>query len=304
MPNYLYTTKATGIEYFERAEYRERWSSGANELTRTVGCRWSDRYALIRDFLGYAKPVSDRLNRFLPEFHPEYNWMPCLSMNMVNAEGYADDDSGKLGFQFHSGEGLAVFQATHANVPYRLLPDNEVQDGEWERWVQITETYQTESQQIAGGVWEIVGSDPVEVIQEPTTIPFFTKQVKMRWFATPLWVRERIEGCLNKVNETAFPGVFHGNVVYDYAPETLLMTGFEFEEQRSAAGDITYNLSFDFLWRAQTWNRFFRRNGPGNQGPGYYSVVDRDTGNPPYASAEMRDLFDLSLGFETGVLLP
>lgn len=290
MPNLIYLTTANGIEYAERADYRERWTEGSNEISRTVACRWSDRLDLVKDFVGTVTAQAKGLLRTMPEFHPEAPWMPCLSMDMIQPEGFMTDLAGTPVFRFASGaEGLAVYRATHANVQYRLAPDQLIVEGEWERWTSVKETYQTEAQKVPGGIWQLVGHTPDTFIQTESRIPYFTKEVRITWWKTPIWDRERIENVLNHVNTEAWPNIFHGGVLYNYAPGTLLFSGFETEEKRSAAGQLLWDVTYVMKWRQSTWNRFYY--GAGNQGATYYNVVHKTTGAPPFASASFKELF-------------
>src|SRR4051794_19265890 len=114
------TTIQSGIEWTEFHEgYAEHWSGESVTMTRVADVGWDDGTDFVRDMIGTHKKVGTEIFRTLPEPHPFYPWLYCVSCNSHAALGVPDQEAADKAPRYD----LIRYVLEYAALPYTLLDD-------------------------------------------------------------------------------------------------------------------------------------------------------------------------------------
>lgn len=310
----LITNGQYGITYTEDPTgYREQWSEGGAEVTRTLRCAWSDRYKFVLDLLGYTNVDPDengKMIRQIPEQHPFYTWMYAVSANLRGYLGVAGQDSfgvmqvdaksadGSTAVDgSFSGTGYAVYDVTYRMPEYQIKKDTE-RTTELDRFVIRDYKYSIENLRLPGQgfAWgaladtgspagtAIPSSIATKAIPQPTTKPFPTSTLIYTWLQVPQIYPSKLSAALGKVNSTAFD-TSSGN----FSAETLLFNSVEIRRVRHANSTYYWQLAYQFIYRATGWNKLYSR-----VGEDFYKVTKASGAGGIYDTYEFANLFVLS----------
>jgi hypothetical protein len=296
-------------------EYKEKWTTGANEITRVVHCAWEDSDLFKQDCLGWCENNAGDLERHLPEQHPFYPNMWCVAADLVEGIGtpVIDEDEGFFDFWDLGPEdinpavrlltdpdapppsGRAKFVLTYRRLPYAVLSDDDV-DSEFDRFVERRKSYAIENLPLPGTVFKFQDDNTSAGLEKlpyrlPSNALIYTwRSVPADGLLLPKVLDDAIESCLGAVNNAEFDG--------RYATGTLLCDAPEVEPIEMANGGRGFDIHFKFIYRSQGWNSKWRpgRIVSGTFKPaGFYPIVTADTAaNPPYPAVDFTTLFSLN----------
>ncbi len=303
------TNGVYAIQYTDIPEqYRERWTSNSNEITRVVDCAWEDSDQFILECVGWCENNAGSLERHLPEPHPFYPNMWCVAADLVEGMGVPiiDEENGFFDFYdlvrgdivpatglIDSGSspasGRARFVLTYKRLPFGVFADEEVTT-EFSRFVQRKYGYAVEHLPIPGTALKFVDTGGAAGLDKvPVRLP--TKTLLYVWHDVPAGVNFRlpdtletsIETCLGQVNDDTFDD--------RYPAGTLFLDTAETEPIELASGDFGFRITYKMIYRKSGWNTKYRIDDTVHDS-GFYAVVDK-TGNPVYSLEDFDSLFVL-----------
>lgn len=111
-----------------------------------------------------------------------------------------------------------------------------------------------------------------------------TMQLRHIWHEVPDPPIQQLMSCVGKVNSELFDGL---DGFPSYPSGTLLCLAPRMTRYRSATGRYRWRCQYNTVFRPQGWNNF-----PASDG-NFYPVVNKTTGNPPYASTIFTTAFFL-----------
>lgn len=230
-----------------------------------------------------------------------------------------NDPSGKT-------DGFAVYDVTFKPLMYDVIDDGDVSSelqrfverdeknsseslrlpGQTFQWGNLNDTGQPPGQGVPAGLMANGSTSPGATIAEPTTRLVGISTLQYRWHLVPgrkvgnLYVlpRKNIQAGISCVNSTNFDAGF-GPVLsggqWVFPPETLLFESMEARRVRSAGGQILFEVTYNFVYRATGWNKALRRD-PGNVASpplDYFKIIVKgSSGNEgPYQTYEFANLF-------------
>lgn len=252
--------------------YSERHQPGIFEATRTLRCRWNDRNKFRLDLIGQAfKNADGTIHRYIPERHPDNQFMYCVGADLVKGKGRPSIDFVTGLPRFLDGPqpptpepdrpdqpsggtvtyGWAEFVTSWQNLPYFVYSDDQLaQYGatrEIYRFTRKIEQSASETITLPAAAFKWV-SDQQPLPQGPVKV-FYTKQIEYTWYKVPDPNINSIDSCLGKVNKVTFDGYDPGTVLF-LAPDKI-------QDPSTYLYDITYKM----LYRPKGWNKFFRVQG-------------------------------------------
>lgn len=313
----LKTRGQFAVKYLEVIKYAESWAQDNVTNTRTVMCLWEDRYKLVSDFLGTSVfqqgnrvgGVVTNIKRYIPEDHPELDWMFASQMELTNTLGpptsnreniiKALQSAPKYGDlkQYDPAPGsemvrfnLAEYAVTYTPRDYEVSSDTDTPDngfGELNRYLSVYYTPSGSNQPYAGSHfhWVSTPTEPLPINATPAlTIP--KMELHYLWREVPRLERPTILKTIGKCNNRLFSG--------QYPPETLLCEAPKISQIRTATGNFVFNIEYIFVYREKTWNAILRRVVPanGDPDPGKSPGFDKIIGNDNVTKATPTEDFD------------
>jgi hypothetical protein len=290
-------TSRSGIEYhYVDGGTSEEDALTSQTYTLTVSCAWVNRFVLKADLLGWARiDANNALRRIMPMGHPDVDNMWATGVRLVKPVGVlAEVETGQPGYRFRDAgraltrEGKAWLGVSYISTPYDIKADGTV-NGEWERWTIRRLKGSTESQRILGGTWRWKGTGPPGLLDEKTlradmSLPYQITAVEWHWLALPQLPPNRLLAT-NRVNATPFQEFDTGTLLFGPHVEEPVQL-----PDRTRGWNVTYNA----VYRPNTWNRFWRQTNPvGAGGPGFYELEAKTATagvrRSPYLGYEFRN---------------
>ncbi len=206
-----------------------------------------------------------------------------------------------------------VFYTCHfETLPYNVRSDAYVYGNnprtrrpfavpELQRFVQREVNWNVESLPVPGGQY-VFTNDSIP-LNEPVPKPTNIAEVTFTWHQVLRPPLNSINAAIGRVNAVAFDTEVDADTtfpLYNYPPETLLMTGVDLQVHRHWAGYPLFNVVYKFAYRnagpavgggVAGWNHLYRVAKVGVPA-GYYRVADRATRrNGIYLKAFFNALF-------------
>lgn len=284
------------IEYRELDGYRERWAQDNVEANRTVMVKWSDRLKLVQDLIGYTRAKDGRLEREVPEQHPEFPWLYAQACDLREIKGISlqnADGSYRVGQRDGNGtigteDGYAVYDVVYRPFAFDVKKDTEV-TSEIDRYVVREYRFGTDSLTLPGQIlqWAVA---PKDKIPEPTARVFATCTVLYHWYQVPTLNLKYYLAKLGTVNDATFDAAYING-----AAGTLLFQSLEARRVVSAIAFPYWDITFGFLYRHQGHNKIFRRLRGGTDYYDFEAVESIKSGQPAiYGTSNFNDLFTLN----------
>lgn len=248
-----------GIAYEERLEYTESWADDASMVTSVRAVDWNNGDLFTWDMLGYTERVGAgsgaALVRHIPERASYFDWLYCSEVQLLNGyKNHGQDAAFNDAVKFDH----ALYRCTFRAVPWLVKPDNEISQNnpaaELERYVERKRKFVAEQQKIPGAryVYDDGSNNPVPEV--PARL-FAYIPLEYTWKQIPIAAipATAIVNCLNHTNAAIFDD--------RYAAETVLFLGVDERQYWSAAGVFVADLTFQFAWRADGWNKIPKSDG-------------------------------------------
>lgn len=279
------TTAHSGISYTDLDGYTERYSMGMAEAVRICQVLWSSRVEFAQEMLGYSKAVAGKIQRVLPEKHPEANWLYATEMELVRGIGRlgqgGDNSFISYGVTDGAKDGYAVFNVRYRALPYDIEDDAVAEaGGELVRFVERSRSFAVENITVQGGTWTWSGGG---TYHETTTKLFGSEELMYTWHDVPA-IPSQLTETIGKVNDAAFD--LFSPEGGGYTAQTLLCMPAQVERTTNPFGERTYRITYKFLHRSTGWNNFYR---PDVTPPAFQGLSKGGVG--PYLTDDFDDLF-------------
>lgn len=271
-------------------DYSENFTSEMQQVTHVVDVPWEWRTFFVSACLGDAyiqytdnplgggAPPIQKLRRWLPLFHWEYQWLPCVSCECIGGIGVpfyqperaAEGDQPFLpqsaplvfrkrdnqgGIRFLSG--YARYQLVFASTMFDYKDDVQIDsdttgNGELLRFVRREASYA--GQGFALESVQLETTDTAEAIGGGFPFREVFKNVTMQWVDVPFVPEAAIKENMGRINGSVFDTV--PDVGLNAAAETLLFEGAKIQRRRTPEGRYLYTIEYSFTQRQRSWNEY------------------------------------------------
>lgn len=314
-------TTPGGISYEWVGPLRKSVTTSGRTISGQAEVSLPNAVAFEKEVLGYSELVGGVLKRYLPLKDPMEEKWPCTDValaEIIGAPAYtaapAKPTYGLWEVPAGGGEttltaaALMRYDLTFSSVLYRLLTDAEITGTvkEWDRFTWCDFSFSSEATQLIGR--RFVAKDVADTVAdryhlEAPALHRYGATVRLHWVDLPA-VPPNLMTAMNKATSADFT----------YAPQGLfwpkgqiLVGPPELECKVSAAGQRSYDVTLNLLWRPVGWQSaiFPTRSwmaADADKGPGFYPVVTEPltgtdpVGNkPPYEEYDLANVFSFTV---------
>lgn len=276
----------------------EQFDMTSATATRILDVAWANRGIAAYQLLGYAvwnpiNPSAPVIQRYLPDFHPDFPWM--VATKITNIKGI-----GARGWTTANGVKIARYQIARITVQYEFpeydLLYDDYTTSEFDRyrtfeakpaaeylsvplgsgrpyltWSQGPGSLTNPKRPFPGNVGFIVG-----------TIDFHWKWLQVPFEALPF---DDILGTIGRVNKTEFA---------DCPAGTLLLIGVDYKRNNSPYGLRTWTIEYTARYNPRLHNNFYDFIGDAatGTGKGWYQASTDGTYHAPGSVTDGKLLFD------------
>lgn len=302
----ILTTDRSSVPYIELWPdgYSEVRRQDAIESKRMVACRFADVDDLISDFLGTSlfQPgnmvggQTTNISRFPPEQHPYLDYLWASECELVNGMGVPPDDESDLAKSLSSsvdfetadttdpGTFAASFNLAKIAVTYRAVQWDVFNDadtpaspalGELGRYVYKVQQFSSSNLPLPGNAFKFVNDGqpaPTNIVRNFPRI-----NAVYLWKQVPKINSAEFSTAIGKVNAPGDANGYPTNFDNFYPPGTLLCTAINTQRTQTAAGDVCFDITFNFSYQPTGWNSFFHKTGTNA-----YSFIEVSVDGTPY----------------------
>lgn len=266
----------------------EQFDMTSATATRIIDVAWANRGIAAYQLLGYAQwnpvdPLNPVIQRYLPDFHPDFPWM--VATKISNIKGI-----GARGWTVANGTKIAKYQSARITVQYEF-PDYDLQYDDYT--VSEFDRYRTfEAKPAAEYLSVPLGSgEPYLKWSQgrvgkpfPGNVGFIVGSIDFHW----KWLQVPFEalpfddilGTVGRVNKTEFA---------DCPAGTLLLIGVDYKRNNSPYGLRTWTIEYTARYNPRLHNNFYDFIPPS---PGWYQASTTGTYYAPGSVPDGKLLFD------------
>lgn len=226
---------------------------------------WSNRATAKNDLIGVA--------------HSDYSWLYCSSVN-IEKLGDASDAGGP-----HHAKITATF--TDPTTTGELGGQVGASNSDWSVW---TEHWEGSGEAVTLGK-KLKWSDAAtwaecsDVKKDAPVFMYFPSAVLTLSGTTNLITSDTKALILARVGEINWTDIKIKK--FTYPKETLLFLGADMQEGADATGSSTYSVTYKFMYRPNTWNKWYNDRKAGY--PDWERII-RSDGSSPYYRGQFSDL--------------
>jgi hypothetical protein len=231
-------------------------------------CRQEDRYQLVRDLLGvWTGSTVGNIQRTYPYQYPP---SPNLIVRSIDSIEFYGSPSILSGLVPLFGRKMCRVSVSYGPAVWDAFGSSDPTGQPYSR---TSISIGGEKVTVPGSVYNFAGNVTTNV---PVAITMPTAQISVQRFMLPFAPIAEIISIAGGVNVA--PWVWP-TVTYDGG--TVLFLGGDLEVSFDSLGNVTWNCTYKFSWRAIRWNRYLHPDGIS----GWTTVVDGN-GNSPYAGVD------------------
>jgi hypothetical protein len=282
--------------------YKESWTPQLVNSSFVAKVEWGDSTIFVLDMIGEHQRFGGNILRWNPEKHPIYPQLYCVGCELVRNLGELDyDPAHRNAMRYQEVEYLCTFAAflydvrSDADVAYSV--SGPILNGrELGRYVVRKGKQTGEAIQYNGQF--IYASAPQDAILTPPSLMAPYRVLDYVWHYVPGDVTGQLGGLITTADNlygTVNNAIFDPSQTFTgYPIGTLMYLGMDYEPIPSTpAGNRLWTVTHHFAYRPYTWNAVYRPRAAGNTNGDWDGVVNKDSGNPPYASSNFMTLWNL-----------
>lgn len=290
-----YTDQLSALTNWNEVDgYNEQFSQTEVQATRIFDVDWSTRKTFVDAVLGFTVNSNKKLERTIPAQHPEFPWLYAVNCDLQNGIGaigisglpnapamIAYYDAGNQAGGIIAGDadgvggsnpitesvtqpdgnevttvmndGLARYKVTYKAVPWQVKTDANVGVADWRelyRYIERETVYSLQSLPTPIGLLQWIGGGSASLSGGTKLFP--TRELTYIWHEVPDIPEEAWSECEGKVNDRVFDPFFQ------YGIGTVLCLAPQRKWQRDVKGEVSWTITYKFLYRPQGHNYFPR----------------------------------------------
>lgn len=208
----------------------------------TLRCLWTLRSSLVNDLIYNRRVWPYTVNNINP---------PIVSSVSITQERPCAGQSGQ-GYDYNVADAYALCEVQYESI--QAGGDTPAQDSPVDYDI-LVETLDTNVEFLTQAPQSLVWNNGKPVKEEVSpTVRIWGLNYSRQYIGVTGTLPDEVFTNIGKCNTTAQNSKYYG---YTFAIETLLYNGANIERTFTALGEVRLNVTLNFQWQEQTWNKFW-----------------------------------------------